>query len=725
MYCKKCGAAVADDAVVCAHCGAMQSGGAPGQPQTGGRQMPVYAGQKRSKKGCLVTVILIVLAALLVFLIGSLLFGDLFEEEDVSGPSDPYAQSGAYQSADLELDVREHYTAIKGGGEDVVTVMVYMIGSDLESDGGCATADLVEMINAKVGGNVHVIVQTGGAKTWQNDVVSARKVQRWQVVEGGLRELGDAGRVSMVEPDTVTDFVRFCADNFPANRYDLIFWNHGGGTVWGYGSDENYGGSLSLAEIDAALGAAGVKFDFVGYDACLMATIENAVMLEKHADYLIASEELEPGQGWDYEAWLPTLVENPSISTIELGRRIVDSFIGHNSDSDTLSVIELREAPHTYETLNAFIDAAKGGITARELSFSQVSQARAKAKAYYDNQAEMVDIVDLVSRLDVEGAEAVVAAINSAVKYRNVCTLRGSNGLSMYFPYTALDSYSGAREDVNSIGFSEDYLSFFDYFVNVLAGGQMGFTGRSMGGGADYSADDWFDPSVSAAHEDEYEANSVVKEVVGKDGGYVLQMTDAEWDKITEIGLSALLQTADGYVDLGVDDLWELDEDGDLRIDFDNTWVALNGEIVPFYTEESLEPTSDGADWYSYGAVPAVLRSDKYDGADIDLVVRWDSAHPQGYVAGYRFLEETEGPVGKGLHSLLAGDAVSFVCDRYDAQLNYLGSFVYADGFTVSAMEDIAVSYEDLGAGTTDISFVLTDLYQNTVYTETVSFTYE
>lgn len=732
MYCKKCGSEIADDAVFCSKCGAMQGTAAQqAQPQTG-QPMPVYSGQQRkSKKGCLTAIIVIAVAVLLVFFLGDWLFGDLFgdDAQDASGYEDPYAQDGVYQSVDLDLDVREHYTRLKGNGEDVATVMVYMIGSDLESDGGCATADLIEMINAEVGGNVNLIVQTGGAKSWQNDVVDARAVQRWQVVGEGLRELDNIGRASMVDPGTVTDFVRFCAENYPADRYGLIFWNHGGGTVWGYGSDEYYSGSLSLAQIDDALTDADVKFDFVGFDACLMATIENAVMLEKHADYLIASEELEPGQGWDYAAWLPALVENSSLDTISLGSRIVDSFIEHNGESDTLSVVELREIPHTYEMLSRFIDTAKGEITAETLSFSQVSQARSRAKSYYDNQAEMVDIVDLVSRLDVEGTEDVVAAINSAVKYRNICTLRGSNGLSMYFPYTELDSYSDTREDVYTIGFDDDYLSFFDYFVNVLAGGQMSFSGRRAVGAdsaADYSADDWYDASVANAHEAEYEDNAVVKEVVEKNGGYVLQMSDAEWDKVTSIGLSALLQTEEGYVDLGIDDMWEFDEDGDLRIEFDNTWVALNGEIVPFYTEESYDADSDdeNAEWYNYGTVPAVLRNDKYEDADIELVLRWDNAHTSGYVAGYRFLEESSGPVGKGLRSLSEGDVVAFVCDRYDAQLNYLGSFVYTDGLTVTKMEDIVVSYEDLGAGTTDVSFVLTDLYQNEVSTETVSFTY-
>lgn len=42
------------------------------------------------------------------------------------------------------------------------------------------------------------------------------------------------------------------------------------------------------------------KFAFIGFDACLMATVETANMLVPHADYMFASEETEPGYGWDY-----------------------------------------------------------------------------------------------------------------------------------------------------------------------------------------------------------------------------------------------------------------------------------------------------------------------------------------------------------------------------------------------------------------------------------------
>lgn len=40
----------------------------------------------------------------------------------------------------------------------------YLVGSNLESEGGAASADLQELLNAKLSKDVKVYIQTGGAK---------------------------------------------------------------------------------------------------------------------------------------------------------------------------------------------------------------------------------------------------------------------------------------------------------------------------------------------------------------------------------------------------------------------------------------------------------------------------------------------------------------------------------------------------------------------------------
>lgn len=141
---------------------------------------------------------------------------------------------------------RSKRTEIYGKGLDNVTIMVYMCGTDLESKSAMATKDLVEMTRATLGGNVQILVYTGGCTKWNNNVVSSQYNQLYQVADGGLKCLvSNAGTGSMTNPDTLADFILWCAENYPANRNELILWDHGGGSVSGFGYDQKYARSGS------------------------------------------------------------------------------------------------------------------------------------------------------------------------------------------------------------------------------------------------------------------------------------------------------------------------------------------------------------------------------------------------------------------------------------------------------------------------------------------------
>ena len=151
---------------------------------------------------------------------------------------------------------RARFTKLKGSGKDVVTIMVYMCGTDLESRSGMATSDLMEMTKADIGDNVNLIVYTGGCRKWQNQIVSPSKNQVYQVVDGGLKRLvSDDGSKAMTDYRTLASFIQYGAKNFPADRNMLIFWDHGGGSVSGYGYDEKLGSSssMTLGDIKKAL----------------------------------------------------------------------------------------------------------------------------------------------------------------------------------------------------------------------------------------------------------------------------------------------------------------------------------------------------------------------------------------------------------------------------------------------------------------------------------------
>ncbi len=226
-----------------------------------------------------------------------------------------------------------------------------MVGSDLESQHNAASKDIAEMMQVGSGEKLNIVITTGGANKpgWKT-------VQRKLVKKGSVQTLADLGNINMGLESSLRDFLDWGMRSYPADKYTLVFWNHGAGAVGSNGStvgnDENHGNdALSLPEISQALNTVtrlnGKRFDLIGFDTCLMATVETASIVSPFADYMVASEELEPGSGWDYKAWLGTAKAQPTISTFNLGKTIVDSYFASypagsdDSKSLTLSAVQL------------------------------------------------------------------------------------------------------------------------------------------------------------------------------------------------------------------------------------------------------------------------------------------------------------------------------------------------------------------------------------------------
>ena len=137
----------------------------------------------------------------------------------------------------------------------------------------------------------------------------------------------------MGDAQTLYEFLDFANTNYPADKVAVTFWNHGGGSVSGAAFDELYNNdSLDLAEMYQAFNqvwpadAADPALELVGFDTCLMATIDVAAVFQDFAKYLVASEEVEPGNGWLYSGWLAELAQNPSMDGDDLGIAICNTY---------------------------------------------------------------------------------------------------------------------------------------------------------------------------------------------------------------------------------------------------------------------------------------------------------------------------------------------------------------------------------------------------------------
>jgi hypothetical protein len=692
--------------------------------------------------GVLVSLAVVIVAVLLLATMNPTKSGD----PDVSGGPSSSAVLGnnspdVSPSLTPEGGMRENYTEILGGGQDEVTVMIYLCGADLESDGGCGTLDINEMLSADLGDNVSVVVQTGGCTYWSTPGVIDGEVQRWAVDDGSLVELQQLGQRPMLDAGELSDFISFAAESYPANRYELIFWDHGGGSLYGYGFDEMYPDTVMfLTDIAAALDSSGIKFDAVGFDACLMGTIETAYMLEPYADYLIGSEETEPAYGWDYTPWLNALGDNPSIDTVELGTIIVDSFLEHNAASaeeqgspdNTLSVVALREIPGVYEELCDYMANATEALANKE--FKTISSAVARSRAFAEGDYDLIDIVDFAKKAELEGLEELTDLIQSAVKYSDSTARTGVCGLSMYFPYEYLEMYGYAKEIFTEIGYGGAIYEFFDTFVTIVAGGQTYSDTRSLmetvtqqedaqsEPETDYSSYAWYDDSEAASYDYEsidYSALEIMQDEAT--GVWYLPMTEEDWSLITEVQMQVLFDDGEGYIDLGSDQYWETDDDGNLLLNYgaDNTWYAIDGQIVCYYAEETIYAET-GTIWLGY--VPAVLN----DTTDIEIIIERDGEDGEDYIAGYRLVEGNstiggEGTLGKGYKQFKPDDKIDFICDFYTYDGDFDDSYYIGDTLTIGLTLP-KVTYEDVGDNNVLQCYMLVDVYQNYSWTEYVEF---
>ena len=130
-------------------------------------------------------------------------------------------------------------------------------------------------------------------------------------------ELEDLGETDMSDPQSLEDFITWAIASYSADHYALIMSDHGMGWLGGWTDMDSSDGDMSLSEIDGALANSvtqtGIgQFEFVGFDACLMAQLEAFSMLAPYAKYAAASEETEPAVGWAYASFLGDLVENPA-----------------------------------------------------------------------------------------------------------------------------------------------------------------------------------------------------------------------------------------------------------------------------------------------------------------------------------------------------------------------------------------------------------------------------
>ena len=512
-----------------------------------------------------------------------------------------------------------------GGAEDVSdsagaegeswAVYWYLCGSDLESNGGFATMDLSEMMEVELPENVNVVIETGGASVWQNDEVDPSKLQRWLYNSEGLQLLEESETANMGDAQTLYEFLDFASTNYPADRVAVTFWNHGGGSVSGAAFDELHGlDSLDLAEMYQAFDAVwpadkdDPALELIGFDTCLMATVDVAAVFQNFAKYLVASEEVEPANGWLYSSWLGALAEDPAMDGARLGRTICDSYyegceaVG-TQDQTTLSLTDLRKLTPLLEAYETFGQEALAAAAEDPAFFAELGRAAAQSENYGGNTREqgftnMVDMGHLARQTAwlLPSAQSVSDALADCVLYKVGGPYRAeATGLSCYY------SYNGDMDDLDGYLTVGEGLAFKYLYAYEL-------TGEVAEGGEDYLAELDIQelPERMTLPETGWDGAPIH---VTDDGISYLELGPEANSVLAGIGFSLF------YVDEETDQMLLLGTDNDMNADWDNgvfydnfrgVWGALDGNLV--YMELSF----DGEDYNLY-SVPILLNGEAYN----------------------------------------------------------------------------------------------------------------
>lgn len=572
-------------------------------------------------------------------------------------------------------------TEASDAGDDSWSVYWYLCGSDLETNDGFATMDLSEMMEVQLPENVNVVIQTGGAAVWQNEYMDPSKLQRWLYNSEGLQLLEEQETANMGDAQTLYEFLSFADENYPADKVAVTFWNHGGGSVAGAAFDELHGlDSLDLSEMYQAFDAVwpvdmqNPALELVGFDTCLMATVDVASVFQNFARYLVASEEVEPGNGWLYSGWLRQLADNPAMNGEELGISICDTYyegceaVG-TQDQTTLSVTDLTKLTPLLEAYESFGEEAFAAAAEDPGFFAELGRAAAQSENYGGNTREqgytnMVDLGNLARQTAemLPSAQKVCDALDECVLYRVGGIYRSeATGLSCYY------SYNGDIDDFNGYIDIGTGLAFKHLYAYEL-------TGELAEGGEEYlaSLDIRELPDIVSLTDMGWDGAPLD---VDDEGTSILTLGPEAYDVLSGIGFSLY------YVDEENDQMMLLGTDNDMTADWENgifydnfrgVWGAIDDCLV--YMELSFE----GEDYNLY-SVPILLNGEEYN-----LQVAYDFETEEWSILGASKGLDESGMAGKELRLLEEGDVITTIWQ--------LASYSGDDDFEMYAAEELTVT---------------------------------
>ncbi|MCR5337782.1 MAG: hypothetical protein K6E75_04415 [Lachnospiraceae bacterium] len=613
-------------------------------------------------------------------------------------------------------------------------------GNERAMTTGSASADISQMTSEKWSDNIQIVIQPGGATRWGNEMINPNRTQRFLYKNGAIKEIEDLAYQPASDPDTLSDFLAYCKDNYPADHQMLILWDHGSG-AFGFGHDSITNGSFNLTDIRSALSKVyspnmdDPAFDIIGFDACLMSSIEVTHALYGFADYYALSEETEPADGWDYQPWLKAMSEDPTLSPAKIASLIADAnvnlYIRENaalkitgtSWNTTFAAIDARAAEQLYDaygelTKAQLMDATKDISVMARIGQSCDSVERMASDAY--NVFNTVDLGNYARQMKKDypnECEKIEKLIEKAVIYhRENGIMDETNGISVYIP--------GAVNDFSGLYYFLDYVydvcdqdstrALYYYKVAGCVNDEMAEYVESLG----CQKPKTLDVSI---FRDFSKADPAVDQ-----SGFTIQVKDEVKQQTQDARLEIAYydEEFDSVINYGADNCAHIDEAGRIRSDFDGKWICLDGQPLAV---EAISTRENGADYRS-----RILYNDK----DAWLMYSYDKETDSYTITGIRLVPE-EGLITDTLNYMVntktnvmpvGGDTIVPVYDA-DSRDFLIGSFrldndtTREKGETVTFSNKTAIRRDKLKDGYYLTNALIEDQRCDSYYSETVGFT--
>lgn len=367
------------------------------------------------------------------------------------------------------------------------TLMIYMVGSDLESSIGLGTSDLSAIKYSKTSENdINIVLMAGGSKKWYNRYITYGESSIYELKSGGFTKVRQQDNLNMGDASSLSSFLNYVYENYKSDTYDLIFWNHGA-AILGSEFDELHGGDgLELTEIDTAFKKSPFnsnnKLELIMFRTCLNASLEMASILDDYAEYMVASEETTQGaNGFSALAFINNISKRDN--NVQIGKKFISSYNESISDLQkayytaygrsyniysTYSILDLSKISKVESSVNEFFNQLDV-----KNNYNQIARVRSKLYQYAgsdDASFDMVDLYSLVSNLkslSKTKAENLLSLLDECIVY-NSSSSSESHGLSIYFPYNGSNSAKqmllGKYSDFDKL---TQYNTFIKDFYNI------------------------------------------------------------------------------------------------------------------------------------------------------------------------------------------------------------------------------------------------------------------